>query len=118
MFLFKCYQYDTDRGIRVDCHHGLVKKKKRGRLHNINDVFISSKYQTNVLYIYILFFRNDYNRVDWLSVVKFKSRSLVQVVENANNEVIGGDVFQMDDLVDPYRPPPYAKLKKSKFSCH
>jgi len=44
--------------------------------------------------------------------VKFKSRSLVQVVENANNEVIGGDVFQMDDLVDPYRPPPYAKLKK------
>jgi hypothetical protein len=50
--------------------------------------------------------------------VKFKSRSLVQVVENANNEVIGGYVFQMDDLVDPYRPPPYAKLKKSKFSCH
>jgi len=120
MFLFKCYQYDTDRGIRVDCHHGLVKKKKkRGRLHNINDVFISSKYQTNVLYIYILFFRNDYNRVDWLSVVKFKSRSLVQVVENGNNEEIGGDdVFQMDDLVDSYLPPLDAKLKKSKFSCH
>jgi hypothetical protein len=31
MFLFKCYQYDTDRGIRVDSYYGLVKKKKKER---------------------------------------------------------------------------------------
>jgi hypothetical protein len=48
--------------------------------------------------------------------VKFKSRSLVQVVENGNNEVIGrDDVFQMDQLVDPYRPPSYTKLKNPNF---
>ena len=41
VFLFKCYLYDTtDRGIRVDSHHGLVKINSKARLHNINNVFI------------------------------------------------------------------------------
>ena len=43
-FLFKCYQYDTtDRGIRVDPHHGLVEINSKARLRNINDVFVFAK---------------------------------------------------------------------------
>jgi len=116
MFLFKCYQYDTDRGIRVDSYHGLVKKKREVDFTtSIMFLFLQNNIK-QMYYIYTLFFRNDYNGVDWLSVVKFKSRSLVQVVENGNNEVIGrDDVFQMDELVDPYRPPPYTKLKNPNF---
>jgi hypothetical protein len=30
IFLFKCYWYYTDRGIRVDHYHGLVEINKRG----------------------------------------------------------------------------------------
>jgi len=44
IFLFKCYWYDTtDRGIRVDLHHGLVKINSKARLRNNNDVFVFVK---------------------------------------------------------------------------
>jgi hypothetical protein len=33
----------TDRGIRVDLHHGLVKINSKARLRNINDFFIFVK---------------------------------------------------------------------------
>jgi hypothetical protein len=39
-------------------------------------------------YVYTLSFRKDHNRVDWLSVMKNKSKSCVQVVKDGNNEVI------------------------------
>jgi hypothetical protein len=52
--------------------------------------------------------------------MKIKLRSHIQVVEYGNDEVIEGDnVFQMDELVDPYQITLYTKLKKkSKFMCH
>ena len=38
VFLFKCYWYDTtDREIRVDPHHGLVKINSNARFRNVND---------------------------------------------------------------------------------
>ena len=44
VFLFKCYWYDTtDRGIRVDTHHGLVEINSKARLRNRNDVFVFAK---------------------------------------------------------------------------
>ena len=55
-------------------------------------------------YKYTHHFRKDYKRVDWLSIMKTKPRSHVQVVKDDNNEVIEGEcVFQLDALVDPYR---------------
>jgi len=51
-FLFKCYWYDTYREIRIDLHHGLVEINKRGRLSNINDVFVFSKQYQQVHYTY------------------------------------------------------------------
>jgi len=56
-----------------------------------------------VYYTYTLSFRKDHNIFDWLFVVKTKSRSCVQIVEDGNGKVIGwDDVFYMDELVDPY----------------
>ena len=105
VFLSKCYWYDTsDRKIRVDPHHGLVKINKKARLHNVDDVFIFAKICQQVYYIYTLFFRNDHSRVDWLSTVKMKPRGCVQVVQDSNDKVIAGDdVFRLDELVDVYR---------------
>jgi hypothetical protein len=48
--------------------------------------------------------------------MKIKLRSHIQVVEYDNDEVIKGDnVFQMDELVDPYQITLYTKLKKIKI---
>ena len=44
VFLFKCYWYDTtDKEIRVDPHHGLIKINSKARLRNNNDVFVFVK---------------------------------------------------------------------------
>jgi hypothetical protein len=40
MFLFIYYWHDINKEIRVDIHYDLVKINKRGRLCNINNVFI------------------------------------------------------------------------------
>jgi hypothetical protein len=47
--------YDTDREIRVDHHHSLVKINKRCRLCNINDVFIFlfKTMLASVLYVHL-----------------------------------------------------------------
>lgn len=103
-FLFKYYWYNIDRGIRVDSHHGLVEINKRGRFNNINDIFVFAKQDQQVYYTYTHSYRKDHNRVNWLFVVKTKSRSHVRVVKAGNDEVIEGDgVFQIDELVVPYR---------------
>jgi hypothetical protein len=50
--------------------------------------------------------------------MKIKLRSHIQVVEYGNDEVIEGDnVFQMDELVDPYQITLYTKLKKNQNLC-
>jgi hypothetical protein len=78
VFLFKCYWYDTtDRGVRVDPHHSLIKINTKARLRNVDDVFVFAKQCQQVYYTYTLFFRNDRFRADWLSIVKTKPRGYV-----------------------------------------
>ena len=104
VFLFKCYWYDTtDRGIRVDPYHGLVKNNSKARLHNINDVFLFAKQYQQVYYICTPSFIKDCSRVDWLSVLKTRPRSFVEIVQDENDESnAGDDVFQVSKLIDPY----------------
>jgi len=66
---------DTNIGIRVDHHHGLLEVNKNDRLRNINNIVIFVKQCQKIYYIYTFFFRNDHNRVDWLSIIESKSRS-------------------------------------------
>jgi hypothetical protein len=48
--------------------------------------------------------------------VKTKPRGRVQVVQDGNDELIIGDiVFQLDELVDPYRVAPYNDLKENSI---
>ena len=72
VFLFKCYWYVTiDRGIRVHPHDGLVKINSKARLSNVNDVFVFAK---QCQHTYTPSFRKDQSRVDWLLVLKMKTR--------------------------------------------
>jgi hypothetical protein len=114
VFLFKCYWYDTiDREIRVDPYHGLVEINTKARLCNINDVFIFSKQYQKIYYTYTSTFKKDHFRVDWLSVVKTKPCSHVQVVYDGKDKVIVGDnVFQIGELVDAYWVAPSTDLEK------
>jgi len=81
VFLFKCYWYDTtDREIRVDPHYGLVEINLKARLCNVNDVFVFKKQCQQVYYTYTPSFKKDQSRVDWLSILKTKSRGRVEVV--------------------------------------
>jgi hypothetical protein len=78
VFLFKCYWYDTtDRWIKVDPHHGLVKVNTKTKLHNVKDVLVFTKQCQQIYYIYNTFFRNDCSRVYWLSIMKTKPRGHV-----------------------------------------
>jgi hypothetical protein len=44
VFLFKWYWYDTtDKWIKVDSHHGLVKINSKAKLCNTNNVFVFAK---------------------------------------------------------------------------
>jgi hypothetical protein len=105
VFLFKCYWYDTtDRGIRVDPHYGLVEINLKARLRNINDVFVFAKQRQQVYYIYTPSFRKDRSRVYWLSVLKTKPRGRVEVVQDENEDTsVRDEVFQVSELVEPYR---------------
>jgi hypothetical protein len=74
----------------------------------------NTKQYQQVYYTYIVFFRNDRSMVNWLSVVKTRPRSHVEVVQDVNNEVItGDDVFQIDELVDVYRVAPSTNLEEN-----
>jgi hypothetical protein len=97
VFLSKCYWYDTtNRGIRVDPHHGLVKINSKARLHNVNDVFVFAKQCQQVYYTYTSFFRKDCLRVDWLSILKTRPRGRVEVAQDENNESnVGYNIFQV-----------------------
>jgi len=115
VFLFKCYWYDmTDRGIRVDPHYGLVKINSKAKLRNINDVFVFAKQCQQVYYTYTLSFRKDRSRVDWLSVLKTKPRGRVEVIQDENKDTSVRDkVFQVSELVEPYRVAPSIELEEN-----
>jgi hypothetical protein len=104
-FLFKCYWYDTtEKGIRVDPHHGLAKINSKAKLCNVDNVFIFAKQCQQVYYTHNLFFRKDRSRVNWLSILKTKPMSRVKVVQDENDEPnMRDDVFEVSELVDPYR---------------
>ena len=79
----------------------MVCSKLIQRLRNVDDVFVFAKQCQQIYYTY---FRNDHSRVEWLSVVKTKLKRRVPVVLDGNNELtVRDDVFQLDQLVDPYR---------------
>ena len=91
----------------------MVKINTKDRLHNIDDVFIFIKKYQQVYYTYTFFFRKDRYRVDWLFIVKTKSRGHVQVFQDDNDEfTVGDDVFQLE-LVDPYRVALSTTLKEN-----
>ena len=115
MFLFKCYWYDTtDRGIKVDPHYGLVEINSKARHRNINDVFVFAKQCQQVYYIYTPSFIKDRLRVDWLTVVKTKPRGCVEVVQDENEEKnVRDEVFQVSELVEPYRVAPSIELEEN-----
>ena len=115
MFLFKCYWYDmTGRGIRVDSHYGLVEINSKARLRNINDVFVFVKQCQQVYYTYTPSFRKDRSRVDWLSILKMKPRGRVKVVQDENEETsVRDEVFQVSELVEPYRVAPSIELEEN-----
>jgi hypothetical protein len=115
VFLFKCYWYETtDRGIRVDPHYFLVEINLKARLRNINDVFIFAKQCQQVYYIYTPSFRKDRSRVDWLFVLKTKPRGCVEVVQDENEDTsMRDEVFQISELIEPYRIAPSIELEKN-----
>ena len=119
VFLFKCYWYDTtDRGIRVDPYYGLVKINSKARLHNVNDVFVFAKQCQKVYYIYTPSFRKDRSRVDWLSVLKTKHKGRVELVQHKNEDTsVQDEVFQVSELVEPYRVAPSIDLEEISIFC-
>ena len=49
-------------------------------------------------------FRKDRSRVDWLSILKMKPRGHVEVVQDENEDIsVRDEVFQVSELVEPYR---------------
>ena len=119
VFLFKCYWYDTtDRGIRVDPHYGLVEINSKARLRNINDVFVFAKQCQQVYYTYTSSFRKDRSRVDWLCVLKTKPRGRVEVVQDENEDTsVRDEVFQVSEVVEPYRVAPSIELEENSNFC-
>ena len=70
-----------------------------------------------VYYTYTLSFRKDRSRVNWLSVLKMKQRGSVKVVQDENEDTsVRDEVFQVSELVEPYRVAPSIELEeKSNF---
>jgi hypothetical protein len=115
VFLFKCYWYDTtNREIRVDPYYGLVEINSKARLRNVNDVFVFAKQCQQVYYTYNLSFRKDRSRVDWVSVLKTKPRGHVELVQDENEDTsVRDEVFQVSELVEPYRVAPSVDLEEN-----
>jgi len=52
--------------------------------------------------------------VDWLSVLKTKPRGRVEVVEDENEDTsVRDEVFQVSELVEPYRAAPSIELEEN-----
>jgi len=81
-----------------------VEINSKARPRNINDVFVFAKQCQQVYYTYTSSFRKDRSKVDWLSVLKTKPRGRVEVVQDENEDTsVWGEVFQVSELVEPYR---------------
>ena len=81
----------------------MVEINKIGKISKINIVLLFVKWCQKIYYACTYWFRNDHNKVDWLSIFKTKPRSRFHVVHDSNDEVTRGeDVFQLDEWVDPY----------------
>jgi hypothetical protein len=115
VFLFKYYWYDTtNRGIRLYPHYGLVEINSKARLRNVNDVFVFAKQCQQVDYTYTPSFRKDQSRVDWLFVLKTKPKGRVEVVQDENEDTsVRDEVFQISELVEPYRVAPSIDLEEN-----
>jgi len=114
VLLFKCYWYDTtDREIKFDPHYGLVRINSKVRLRNVNDVFVFAKQCQQVYYTYTPSFRKDRSGVDWLSVLKTKPRGRVEVVRMNEDTSVRDEVFQVSELVEPYRVAPSIDLEEN-----
>jgi len=51
--------------------------------------------------------------VDWLSVLKTKPRGRVEVVQDENEDTsVRDEVFQVSELVEPYRVAPSIELEE------
>ena len=86
----------------------------KARLRNINDVFVFAKQCQQVYYTYTPSFRKDRSRVDWLSILKTKPRGRVEVVQDENEETnVRDEVFQVCELVEPYRVAPSIELEEN-----
>jgi hypothetical protein len=100
------------------CYYDLVEINSKARLHNVNDVFVFAKQCQQIYYTYTSFFRNDCSRVDWLSILKMKPKGRVEVVQDENEDTsVGDDVFQVIELVEPYRVAPSIDLEKNSIFC-
>jgi hypothetical protein len=76
----------------------------KATLRNINDVFVFAKQCQQVYYTYTPSFRKDQSRVDWLSVLKTKPWSRVEVVQDENKDTsVRDEVFQVSEVVEPYQ---------------
>jgi hypothetical protein len=52
--------------------------------------------------------------VDWLSVLKTKPRGRVEVVQDENEDIsVRDEVFQVSELVEPYRVAPSIELEEN-----
>jgi hypothetical protein len=52
--------------------------------------------------------------VDWLSVLKTKSRGRVEVVQDENEDTsVQDEVFQVSEVVEPYRVAPSIELEEN-----
>ena len=52
--------------------------------------------------------------MDWLSVLKMKPRGRVELVQDENEDTsVRDEVFQVSELVEPYRVPPSIDLEEN-----
>jgi len=56
--------------------------------------------------------------VDWVSVLKTKPRGLVELVQDENEDTsVRDEVFQLSELVEPYRVAPSVDLEENSMFC-
>jgi len=112
---YHSYWYDTtEKRIRVDLHYGLIEINSKARLRNVNDDYVFAKQCQQAYYTYTPSFRKDRSRDDWLSVLKTKPRGRVKVVQDENEDTsVIDEVFQVSELVKPYRVAPSINLEEN-----
>jgi hypothetical protein len=56
--------------------------------------------------------------VDWFSVLKTKPRGRVEVVQDENEDIsVRDEVFQVSELIEPYRVAPSIELEENSNFC-